>query len=308
VRHIKTIDDMHALVAAFRTERGGRVGLVPTMGAFHPGHVSLMRAARLNCDLLVVSLFVNPAQFGPAEDLESYPCDLESDLNVAAAEGVDAVFAPEAAEIYPPGHCTYIDIGELGELLCGRNRPGHFRGVATVVAKLFNITQPDAAWFGQKDAQQVAVIKKMVRDLNFPVEILVAPIVREDDGLAMSSRNRYLTEEERPQATILYRAMQAAAGKAAAGETNVSKLRRLMRKTIGANYLVELEYARIVDPDTMESVQEIDGRALAVVAATIGRARLIDNMMIGPEAAVGGLDAAESSARPSATTASPKKD
>ena len=307
MRVIKTIDEMRELVAAFRRDRGGRVGLVPTMGAFHTGHASLMRAARQGSDLVVVSLFVNPAQFGPSEDLETYPCDLEADLKVAAAERVDAVFAPAAAEMYPPGYCTSVDIGELGELLCGRTRPGHFRGVATVVAKLFNIVQPDAAWFGQKDAQQVAVIRKLVRDLNFPVEIDVVPIVRESDGLAMSSRNRYLTDEERPQAAILYRTMQAAAGKAAAGEQNAAKLRRLMRKTIGANYLVELEYARIVDPETMETVQQVDGRALAVVAATIGQARLIDNMMIGPEADAGGSEA-QSPVGPSDTSAPPQKD
>lgn len=276
----RTISDVRARIAAFRNENGGTVGLVPTMGSFHEGHLSLMRTAGSQCDMVVASIFVNPTQFGESEDLDEYPCDFDHDIELASAAGVDLVFAPSVEEMYPPGHETTIDVGTVAEGLCGRNRPGHFRGVATVVAKLFNITRPDGAWFGQKDAQQVAVIKRMAEDLDFDVEIRVCPTAREADGLAMSSRNSYLTEAERGQATVLYQALGAAREQVLTGEINASRIRRHMRRTIAANYLVELEYARIVDPETMQPVEEIKDEALAMVAARVGRARLIDNMLL----------------------------
>jgi len=250
------------------------------MGFFHEGHLSLMKAAREQSDYVVVSIFVNPTQFGAAEDLDDYPRDLDRDLELASGQGVDLVFSPDIREMYPLGHQTSIDTGSVAEDLCGKDRPGHFQGVATVVAKLFNIIAPDVAWFGQKDAQQVAVIKRMRDDLDFPVEIRVSPIVREQDGLAMSSRNKYLTKEERAQAPVLYNALLEAKSLVEDGETNASRVRRAMRKAIAANYLVELEYAKIVDPETMKSVSEIGGGALAAVAARIGRSRLIDNILL----------------------------
>lgn len=275
-----TIGDVREHVAAFRNEHGGPVGLVPTMGFFHDGHLSLMRAARAAGGMVVLSLFVNPTQFGQSEDLKKYPRDLERDLELAASAGVDLVFAPSDTEMYPPGHETSINVGSVADGLCGQKRPGHFQGVATVVAKLFNIVDPDLAWFGQKDAQQVAVIKRMARDLDFDVEIRVCPTVRESDGLAMSSRNSYLTETERNQAVVLYQALEAARKQVLAGETNASRVRRGMRRTVGANYLVDLEYARIVDPETLKPVEEIKDEALALVAAQVGKARLIDNMLL----------------------------
>lgn len=278
-----TIADVRSRVAGFRKKRSARVGFVPTMGFFHEGHLSLMRAARSASGLVVVSIFVNPRQFGADEDLESYPRDFDRDLALAGAEGVDLVFTPSPEEMYPEGYETTIDAGSVAAGLCGQDRPGHFQAVATVVAKFFNIIRPDTAWFGQKDAQQVAVIKRMAQDLDYDVEIGVCPIAREDDGLAMSSRNSYLKSEEREQATVLYRALTEAGRKVAAGETSASRIRRLMRKTIAANYLVELEYARVVDPVTMQPVQEIHGEVLAAVAARVGRARLIDNMILKPE-------------------------
>lgn len=280
----RTIVDVRSRLAAFRTGQGGAVALVPTMGFFHEGHLSLMRAARSRCDMVVVSIFVNPTQFGPAEDLDEYPRDLDSDLQMAAAEAVDLVFAPNAEEMYPPGHETSIDVGSVAEGLCGRSRPGHFQGVATVVAKLFNIVGPDEACFGQKDAQQVAVIKQMVRDLDFDVKIMVCPTVREADGLALSSRNSYLSAEERDQAVALYHALEQAREQVQAGETSASRIRRHMRRSVGANYLVDLEYARIVDAETMHPVEEIKGEALALVAARVGSIRLIDNMLLDVDA------------------------
>ena len=280
---LTTVAEVRKQIAYMRRRRPDvAVGLVPTMGFFHEGHLSLMRAARDDCGYVVTSIFVNPAQFGPAEDLNAYPRDLERDLKMAAAAGTDLVFAPDPDEIYPPGHDTSVEPGRVAEGLCGQSRPGHFRGVATVVAKLFNIVKPDRAYFGQKDAQQVAVIKRMVADLDFDIEIRVCPTAREADGLAMSSRNSYLTEEERGQATALFRALSAAKDAVAHGERDAAKIRRLMRRIIGQNFLVEFEYVRLVDPETMEPVSVIDRQILAVVAARVGRARLIDNILITP--------------------------
>jgi len=279
---VSTITEVRDRVAGARAGAGATVGLVPTMGSFHEGHLSLMRAARRESDFVIVSIFVNPAQFAPGEDLENYPRDPERDRQLAAGEGVDLLFIPETAEIYPEGFETFVEPGSVAEGLCGRNRPGHFRGVATVVAKLFNIIGPDRAYFGQKDAQQAAVVRRMAADLDFAVEVKVCPTVREQDGLAMSSRNVYLTDEERAQAPLVYQALVAAREALAGGQRDASKLRRLMRRAIGQNYMVELEYARIVDPVTMQSVQIVEGEVLAAIAARIGKARLIDNMLIAP--------------------------
>jgi pantoate--beta-alanine ligase len=275
-----TVDEVRERIAAFRRQTGTAVGLVPTMGFFHEGHLSLMRAARSDCGFVVVSIFVNPAQFGPDEDLAAYPRDLDRDLELAAAAGVDLVFIPGREEIYPAGYDTFVEPGKAAQGLCGQNRPGHFRGVATVVAKLFNIVRPNRAYFGQKDAQQAAVVKRLAADLDFGIQVRICPTVREPDGLAMSSRNLYLTGEERAQALVLFQALNAAGEAVARGETDATSIRRIMRRTIGQNFLVELEYARVVDPETMEPIAVVDREALAAVAARVGKARLIDNLMI----------------------------
>jgi pantoate--beta-alanine ligase len=264
-------------------EAGTVVGLVPTMGSLHEGHLSLLRAARAECDVVVASIFVNPIQFGAEEDLDTYPADLDADMELLASAGVDIVFAPAAAEVYPGGFETKVDVGTIAEGLCGQSRPGHFEGVATVVAKLLNIIDPDKAYFGQKDAQQVVVVRRMVADLNFDVEIVSCPTVREESGLALSSRNRYLSRDERSQAAVLYQSLLKVEEALAAGETRVAKLKRMMRKLIGAEYMVEFEYARIVDPETLEPVEVVAGPVLVAVAAVVGNARLIDNMIIEPE-------------------------
>lgn len=276
------INEVRERIAAARTSPEIVVSLVPTMGSFHEGHLSLIRAARAESDLLVVSIFVNPAQFGPEEDLEAYPRDLQRDLDLASQEGVDMVFSPSETEMYPEGFETYVEVGSIADGLCGQGRPGHFKGVATVVAKLFNIVRPDLAYFGQKDAQQATVIRRMAADLDFATEIRVCPIVRESDGLAMSSRNSYLTEDVRAQAPALYSALVLARESVENGETDAAKIRRAMRRAIGQNYLLEFEYARIVDPDDLKPVATIDRKVLAAVAARAGKARLIDNMLIDP--------------------------
>jgi len=270
-----------ALVWPRRT--GYSIGLVPTMGYLHEGHLSLLRAAASHCDVVVMSLFVNPAQFRPGEDLDRYPRDEERDLELAAEAGVDIVYAPPAEEVYPEGFATHVKVENLTEVLCGdpgRRGPEHFRGVTTVVAKLFNSVQPDVAYFGQKDAQQAAAIRRMARDLDFPARVEVLPTVREDDGLAMSSRNAYLSEEEREQATALSRALRAAeqairAGSLAAG---LDAARREL-----ADAGIEPEYLEARDPDEMTPVAELNGRPMLVaVAAQVGAARLIDNVLIRP--------------------------
>lgn len=277
-----SIVDVRGAVASARSRTGIQVGFVPTMGSFHEGHLSLMRSARSECDFVVVSIFVNPIQFGAGEDFDSYPRDFERDIKLAAQQGADMIFAPRSAVMYPPGNETRIDVGSLDNALCGKNRPGHFQGVATVVAKFFNIIGPDLAYFGQKDAQQVAVIRKMALDLDFDIEIRVCPIVRDKDGLAMSSRNSYLTSEDREQASVLYRALTSACEAVARGETRAKKIKRLMKRTMGEHFKVEYEYARIVDPQTMTSIDIIDGKVLAAVAAQVGKTRLIDNMFLVP--------------------------
>jgi pantoate--beta-alanine ligase len=264
--------------------RGESIGLVPTMGAFHDGHLSLIRAARRSCDVVVVTLFVNPTQFRAGEDLGSYPRDEARDLEVAEKEGVDLLFAPPAEEVYPDGFTTAVEVLGLTEVLCGAPElrgPEHFRGVTTVVAKLLNIVQPDVAFFGQKDAQQAIVIRRMVRDLDFPVRIEVLPTVREPDGLAMSSRNRYLTDEERRRATALHRALSAAAEVAGGGERSVEPALAAARAEL-REAGVEPEYLEARDAEDLTPAESLNGRpVLVALAARVGRARLIDNTLIG---------------------------
>jgi pantoate--beta-alanine ligase len=270
------------LAAAVRQAkaRGERVGLVPTMGALHAGHASLIRAARQETGFVVVSIFVNPTQFGPAEDFARYPRTPEHDLAVCAAERADLVFAPPVEEVYPPGFCTFVEVTGLQDVLCGRSRPGHFRGVATVVLKLLNLVQPDVAYFGQKDAQQVRIIRQMVRDLNVPVEVRVCPIVREPDGLALSSRNAYLTPEQRRHATALYRALTAARELVEAGERDAGTVRAAMAGIIAATPGAVLDYADVVDAETLRPVPRIAGKVLAALAVKFGATRLIDNLLL----------------------------
>ena len=258
----------------------GVFGLVPTMGALHDGHASIIRRARLECDHVGVSIFVNPAQFGPAEDLLKYPRSMENDLARLESLGVDVVWTPSPESVYPPGYQTWIAVDEVSNPLEGTARPGHFRGVSTVVAKLLNIFMPDRAYFGQKDAQQVAVIRRMVIDLNFPVDIVVSPTVREADGLAMSSRNAYLKEDERRAAPALYRALSAAKAVFEAGEKNAGAIRTAVLKTLSKEQLANVQYVSVSDPDTIEEIHEISGGALLSAAVIIGKTRLIDNVLL----------------------------
>jgi pantoate--beta-alanine ligase len=258
-----------------------QLGLVPTMGYLHEGHLSLVRRARSECDNVAVSIFVNPTQFAPTEDFGSYPRDMQRDLELLRAEGVDMVFAPEADEIYPPGYGTFIEVQHVTEMLEGAARPGFFRGVATVVCKLLNITQPDRAYFGQKDAQQAVVIQKLVRDLNMPVEIIVCPTVREEDGLAMSSRNAYLSPEERASAPVLYRALSEAKDAYETGERDAETLRRLMRRVLASEPLAQPDYVSAADPHTLQELEQVgEHGVLLSLAVRIGPARLIDNMIL----------------------------
>ena len=259
---------------------GRRLGLVPTMGALHEGHLSLVRAARAQCDVVAVSLFVNPTQFGPNEDLSRYPRPFERDRELLEREGVEILFAPSPEEMYPPGASTWVTVEGLSEKLDGRSRPGHFRGVTTVVSKLFHIFEPAAAFFGQKDAAQLAVIRRMVRDLNFPVEIVACPIVREADGLAMSSRNVYLSADERTSALVLRRSLLRVEELFAAGERDAAKLAAAGRAVFAKEPQVRLDYFEIVDPDTLEPAGRITGPALCAVAAYVGNTRLIDNVVL----------------------------
>ena len=282
-----TVETIAEVRAACERARGmGRtVGFVPTMGFFHEGHRSLMRAARARDDLVVVSLFVNPTQFAPTEDLTAYPRDLEGDAAAAASEGVDLLFAPSAAEMYPAGTPmrTTVHVDGLGDRLCGASRPGHFDGVSTVVAKLFSIVGPCRAYFGKKDAQQLAVVRRMALDLDLPVEVVGCPLVREPDGLAMSSRNVYLEADERRAATVLWHALHEAGAAALSGARDAIDLRAALVGRIAAEPLVSLDYAEVVDASTLEPITRIDGETLVAVAARVGRARLIDNITIVPD-------------------------
>lgn len=270
-----------AEVRRIRREARGTWGLVPTMGYLHAGHLSLARRARSENDFVGASIFVNPTQFGPTEDLAAYPRDLARDLRLLEEAGVDLVWAPSVAEVYPAGFQTYVTVEEVTRPLEGAARPGHFRGVATVVAKLFNIFQPDRAYFGQKDAQQVVVIQQMTADLNFPLEIVVCPTVREADGLALSSRNTYLTPEQRAAAPMLYRALCAARDAWLAGEHDGERLRQAMRRVLDAEPLARTEYVSAADPLTLVELGDAGRRVLLSLAVRIGRARLIDNLLLG---------------------------
>ena len=277
---IRTIDATRAACERARAE-GRTVGFVPTMGAFHEGHRSLIRRARRERDLVVVSIFVNPLQFGDPADLEAYPRDEAADLEVARGEGVDLVFAPSADEMYPNGEPELtVDPGPLGERLEGASRPGHFRGVATVVAKLFDTVGPCTAYFGEKDAQQLAVIRRMVRDLSLPVDVRACPVVREPDGLALSSRSRLLSPDEREAATCLFLALSEAAELARAGERDAGRLVAAMAREIGATPQARIDYVAVVDEDTFEELPAIAGPARALVAARFGRVRLIDTLLL----------------------------
>ncbi len=276
-----TIDEMRV---ARRTARrdGKSLGLVPTMGALHDGHLSLVRMAKAECDLVAASIFVNPLQFGPNEDLAKYPRDFEHDRRLFENEGVDYIFAPSVEEMYPAGAVTYVTVEGLSDKLCGRSRPGHFRGVTTVVSKLFNIVEPELAFFGQKDAAQSSIIRRMVRDLNMPVQIVVCPIVRESDGLAMSSRNAYLDAPQRKSALALYRSLKEVQRRFDQGERNVHALIEAGRQSFLQDPSVRLEYFEIVDPETLDPVDNLSRPALVAVAAFVGNARLIDNLVLKP--------------------------
>ncbi len=271
------IPDTRQAVAAARG-RGQTVGLVPTMGALHEGHASLIRLARQQCGFVAVSVFVNPTQFGPAEDFTRYPRTLPDDLAVCEREGADFVFAPEPAAMYPPGFRTFVEVTDLGDHLCGSSRPGHFRGVATVVLKLLNIVRPDRAYFGQKDAQQARIVRQLARDLDVPTEIVVAPTVREPDGLALSSRNRYLAPAERQRATVLIEALREARRRVEAGERDAAALRALLADRVRATPGAVLDYAEVVDADTFRPVDRLAGPAVAALAVKFGGTRLIDNI------------------------------
>jgi pantoate--beta-alanine ligase len=278
---VTDIAPLRAAVAEAR-RNGLTIGLVPTMGALHAGHLSLIEAARNQTNYVVVSIFVNPTQFGPTEDFRRYPRPFERDLELCGRAGVDLVFHPSPGVLYPPDYRTFVEVTELQNVLCGASRPGHFRGVATIVLKLFNLVQPDRAYFGQKDAQQVRIIAQMVRDLHVPVEVCVGPIVREADGLALSSRNAYLDAQQRQQATILYRVLIEARLRIEAGERDAVRLRQAMVEQIAATPGAVLDYAAIMDADTLADLTRIDpNRAvLLAVAVKFGGTRLIDNVLI----------------------------
>ena len=256
------------------------IGLIPTMGALHEGHLALVRRARQECSQVITSIFVNPTQFGPKEDLAKYPRTFDADAEKLTAAGVDFIFAPEPADVYPPEFRTYVSVEGLSERLEGRSRPGHFRGVATVVLKLLEIVQPHYAYFGRKDAQQVRIISQMARDLNLDSEIVVCPIVRESDGLALSSRNAYLKPDERKAATALHRALSAARDELAAGVRDALQLQTVLRKVLGAEPLAAVDYAEIVDADTFEPVTRVARPCYVVLAVFLGKTRLIDNLYI----------------------------
>jgi len=272
-----TIAQVKSTLQSFKEKR---LGFVPTMGALHEGHLSLIGAAKTQCDAVAVSIFVNPTQFGPKEDLAKYPRPFERDCQLLEKEGVDVLFAPAADEMYPQGAVTWVEVESMSSKLCGRSRPGHFRGVTTVVSKLFHIVEPQAAFFGQKDAAQAAIIRRMVRDLKFPVEIVVCPIVREPDGLAMSSRNAYLSVEERKSALALSRALKEVQKYFERGERNAGPLVDVGIRQISKEPGARLDYFEAVDPDTLEPETEVSGPTLIAVAAFVGNTRLIDNVVL----------------------------
>lgn len=279
---MKVISSAEQMRNACRQARQGgkRLAFVPTMGALHEGHLSLVRMARGQAQVVAVSIFVNPLQFGPNEDLAKYPRTFERDRQMLEAEGVELLFAPTVEEMYPKGAVTYVTVEGLSERLCGRSRPGHFRGVTTVVAKLFHIVEPDLAIFGQKDAAQVAILRRMVRDLDFPVQIVVGSTVREADGLALSSRNAYLSPEQRKQALVLHRALMRVQTLSDTGVHDAAKLAEAGRQVVAEEPAVRLDYFEVVDPDSLEPVQDTSRGALVAVAAFVGTTRLIDNTVL----------------------------
>lgn len=279
MRVVGSIAQMQALCREFRRE-GKSIGLVPTMGALHAGHLSLVRSARTQNDIVVVSIFVNPLQFGPNEDFAKYPRTFEADCKKLEHEGVDFVFAPAVEEMYPEGAATYVSVEGVSERLDGKSRPGHFKGVTTVVSKLFHIVPADRAYFGQKDAAQVAVLRKMVRDQNIDLDLVVCPIVREKDGLALSSRNTYLSDEERKHALVLHRALMRVQMLVDTGEWDAAKLAGAARELIAEEAGAKLDYLEVVNPDTLEPVATVKNGALVAVAAWIGATRLIDNLVL----------------------------
>lgn len=279
---VRTVSALRREVRWARAD-GARIGFVATMGALHEGHLSLIRRARRETDYVVVSIFVNPAQFGPSEDLDRYPRSLAADRQAARATGTDLIFAPAVSEMYPEGFATQVEVtGKVTAGLCGKSRPGFLRGVATVVAKLLNQVQPDVVYFGQKDAQQAAVVKRMVRDLDLPVRIVLCPTVREPDGLALSSRNRYLSAEEREQAPVLYQALCRAEELFASGVRDAGRLKRAARGVIRQAPAARVDYVEVVDTETMESLKVVDRPALVALAVFIGKTRLIDNAILRP--------------------------
>lgn len=276
---VTKISELRKLLSQARSQ-GQLIGLVPTMGAFHAGHISLMAAAKKECDLVVVSLFVNPTQFGPGEDYQKYPRFFATDKKIAAENKVDVLFAPTVKEMYKTKPLTKVEVAKLSNKLCGHYRPSHFAGVATVVAKLFNIVLPAKAYFGEKDWQQLQIIKKMTKELNFPVKIVGLPTVREKDGLAMSSRNMYLNSQERKAATVLYKALKMGADLIKNGEKNCAVLKKQMENYIASEPLVKLQYLTICQPQTLNDRKRIGKQNLIAVAAYVGSARLIDNILV----------------------------
>jgi pantoate--beta-alanine ligase len=275
----KTIESVRRLIKAAR-RASKTIGFVPTMGALHTGHISLIEAAKKKCNFVVVSIFVNPTQFGPKEDFKKYPRPIKADLKMCRKAGVDCVFTPTPHEMYPSENLTWIDVEKLSEPLCGKFRPGHFRGVATVCAKLFNIVLPDIAYFGQKDAQQAIVIKRMVADLNMPLKIVVCPTMREKTGLAMSSRNQYLTPQQKKDAAYIYKSLQKCRQMIKQGVTDSKKIITAMRKILRQIPSAQIQYVSIVDAETLQNIGKITGKVLAAVAVKIGPTRLIDNILI----------------------------
>ena len=275
----ETIESIRSLVRAARSD-GKKVGLVPTMGALHIGHISLIEAAVKECDFVVVSIFVNPTQFVPGEDFEKYPRPLEADLKICRKAGADVVFIPTPEQMYPAENLTRVNVETLTEPLCGRSRPGHFQGVTTVCTKLFNIVAPDIAYFGQKDAQQAIVIQRMVADLNMPLEIVICPTVREPNGLAVSSRNKYLTEQQKKDAANIYKSLQKCCQMIDAGVTETTEIITEMSKILELVPSIEIEYISIVDAEALRNIDQIAGKILAAVAVKIGPARLIDNIIV----------------------------
>lgn len=280
---LKTIEEIKAF-AGEMSKAGKKIGLVPTMGALHEGHLTLMREARKECEIVIASVFVNPTQFGPNEDYDAYPRKFEEDCQKLEQEGIDAVFHPEPEIMYPQGYLTYVNVdGDITNKLCGARRPGHFRGVATVVTKLFNLSRATDAYFGQKDAQQVVVVRRFVEDLNIPVRIHMVPIVREESGLARSSRNMYLSSEEREAALVLSRSLKKAETAFAGGEKDTSALKKLVREELAGEKLTEIDYVELYSFPALQELAKVDQPALLAIAVKIGKTRLIDNVILGSE-------------------------